>query len=61
MGLPAVAAYEEILNTDASVYGGGNVGNYGGVQAEDVSWHGLPASAEVTLPPLATVWLRPTT
>jgi 1,4-alpha-glucan branching enzyme len=61
MGLPAVAAYEEILNTDAGVYGGGNVGNYGAVQAEDVSWHGLPASAEVTLPPLATVWLRPTT
>jgi 1,4-alpha-glucan branching enzyme len=34
------------------------VGNFGGVTAEEQEWHGRPASAAVTLPPLATVWLR---
>jgi 1,4-alpha-glucan branching enzyme len=57
IGLPEAGHYREVLNTDASGYGGGNVGNLGGVVAEPTSWHGLPASAEVTLPPLATIWL----
>jgi 1,4-alpha-glucan branching enzyme len=58
-GLPELAVYDEILNTDAEIYGGGNVGNMGQVEAEDTSWHGQPASAEVTIPPLATLWLTP--
>ena len=37
---------------------GPGVGNLGGVSAEEVPWHGRPASANITLPPLATVWLR---
>jgi 1,4-alpha-glucan branching enzyme len=57
-GLPREGEYVEVLNTDAEAYGGGNVGNFGLVKAEDVPWHGQPASAEVTLPPLGTVWLR---
>ncbi len=48
-----------MLNTDAGVYAGSGVGNLGVVQAEDGPQHGLPASATVTLPPLATLWLRP--
>jgi 1,4-alpha-glucan branching enzyme len=31
----------------------------GGVEAEEIGWDGQPASARVTLPPLATVWLAP--
>jgi 1,4-alpha-glucan branching enzyme len=31
----------------------------GGVDAETVPWHGQPFSAELTLPPLAVVWLVP--
>jgi 1,4-alpha-glucan branching enzyme len=57
VGLPSRGDYVEILNTDAEVYGGGNVGNYGVVSAEDTPWHGQPASAEVTAPPLGTLWL----
>ena len=49
--------YEERVNTDAAVYGGGNVGNMGGVTALDAPSHGRPHSLEVTLPPLATVIL----
>jgi 1,4-alpha-glucan branching enzyme len=58
-GLPVPGAYQEVLNTDADTYGGGNVGNFGEVVASDMPWHGQPASAEVTIPPLGTLWLLP--
>jgi 1,4-alpha-glucan branching enzyme len=57
VGLPFPGEYVEILNTDAQLYGGGNVGNYGVVTAEDTPWHGQPASAEITVPPVGTLWL----
>jgi 1,4-alpha-glucan branching enzyme len=59
VGLPRAGRWREILNTDSELYGGSNVGNLGGVEAEDASWQGQPASAEITLPPLAVVWLVP--
>ena len=58
LGLPAVGQWDEVLNTDASAYGGGNRGNLGGVRAEPVPWHGQAQSARVTLPPLAAVIFR---
>jgi len=58
IGLPLSGRWEEILNTDAGRYGGSNLGNLGGVTAKAEPSHGLPASAEVVLPPLATVFLR---
>jgi 1,4-alpha-glucan branching enzyme len=58
VGLPTGGEYDEVLNSDADTYGGTNIGNMGGVIAEDVSWHGLDHSALVTLPPLGVVWLR---
>jgi 1,4-alpha-glucan branching enzyme len=57
LGLPAAGEYREILNTDAETYAGGNRGNLGTVRAEAVPAKGRPFSAEVVLPPLATVWL----
>jgi 1,4-alpha-glucan branching enzyme len=59
VGLPRVGRWTEVLNTDAAPYGGSNVGNLGAVQAVEIGWDGQPASATVTLPPLATVWLAP--
>ena len=41
------------------MYGGSGVGNYGAVQAEDLPWHGLPASVALRVPPLGALWLRP--
>jgi 1,4-alpha-glucan branching enzyme len=35
------------------------MGNLGGVEAVEVPWHGQPCSAEMTLPPLSVVILRP--
>jgi 1,4-alpha-glucan branching enzyme len=46
------------MNTDATQYGGSGVGNLGAVTATAVPSHGFPASASVTVPPLATVYLR---
>jgi 1,4-alpha-glucan branching enzyme len=59
LGLPSGGRWVEALNTDSSFYGGSNVGNLGGVVAEDKGWHDQPWSAEVTLPPLGVVWLVP--
>ena len=46
------------LNTDADVYGGANIGNGGGIMAEDAPSHGRPYSLSLTLPPLGTVILE---
>ena len=59
VGLPEGGAWQELLNTDSTYYGGTGVGNLGEVKAEERGWHDQPFSAEVTLPPLAAVWLRP--
>jgi len=59
VGLPSAGAWSEVINTDADCYGGSGVGNLGTVYAQDVSWHGLPASATLRVPPLGVLWLRP--
>ena len=59
IGVPAPGWYRELLNSDAAIYGGSNVGNGGGVQAEPIPWHGLPYSLSLTLPPLAVLFLKP--
>ena len=55
IGVPREGFYREILNTDAEVYGGGNVGNYGGVHSEAIPWQGRDHSIQVELPPLGVV------
>ncbi len=57
IGLPFAGHWNEVLNTDASVYGGSGLGNLGTVIATDQPSHGQPASAVMLLPPLATVYL----
>jgi 1,4-alpha-glucan branching enzyme len=61
LGLPRSCRWREALNTDSTFYGGSDVGNLGEVEPEPIPWHGQPVSAEVTLPPLAAVWLVPET
>lgn len=61
LGVPEqYAAWTEVLNTDAARYGGSDVLNPEPVKPESAPSHGHPASLHVTLPPLATIWLRPT-
>ena len=56
IGLPFAGRWREILNTDAGVYGGGGQGNRGVIWAEPIPCHGFPASAVITVPPLATLF-----
>jgi 1,4-alpha-glucan branching enzyme len=58
VGVPDPGYYAEILNTDAALYGGSNVGNGGGVSSDPRPWHGKPHSLELTLPPLGAIWFR---
>jgi 1,4-alpha-glucan branching enzyme len=60
-GLPHAGRWREALNTDAAIYGGGNRGNLGGADATTLPHHGQPASADLTLPPLSTLFLIPET
>ncbi|MFC8667921.1 1,4-alpha-glucan branching enzyme [Streptomyces sp. NPDC057199] len=60
LGVPDdVPAWEEVLNTDALPFGGSGVTSPGPVKAEAQGEQGWAASVRLTLPPLATVWLRP--
>jgi 1,4-alpha-glucan branching enzyme len=56
LGLPRPGTWREALNSDASLYAGAGGGNYGAVEASEQPWHGQPASAEVYLPALSTLW-----
>ena len=58
LALPFEGRWDEVLNTDSSLYAGSGVGNLGAVQADAGPARGRPASARVVLPPLGTVWLR---
>ncbi len=59
IGLPQPGAFQELLNSDSARYGGGDLGNQGAITAEEIPWQGQPYSAELTLPPLAVLYLRP--
>jgi len=59
LGLPRAGRWREALNTDAGLYGGGNRGNMGAVEAAGPAHAGQPHSAEITLPPLSTLFLTP--
>jgi 1,4-alpha-glucan branching enzyme len=53
VGLPVAGLWREVLNSDSALYGGSNLGNAGGVHAEDFSVHNQRYSARFTLPPLS--------
>ena len=57
-GVAEEGFYQEILNTDAEMFGGSNVGNGGCVSSQPVPRHNRPHSIAVTLPPLAVVAFR---
>ncbi len=57
IGVPQEGGYEEILNSDSAEFGGSGVMNPGPLAAEPVEMHGCPQSLEITVPPLAAVYL----
>ncbi|MFC3070414.1 1,4-alpha-glucan branching protein GlgB [Phenylobacterium soli] len=58
IGLPHAGVWREVFNSDAAEYGGSGHGNLGSVVAIDEPSHGFPASADIELPPLATVYFQ---
>jgi 1,4-alpha-glucan branching enzyme len=58
VGVPEQGFYRELLNSDAAYYGGGDIGNSGGVTAKAVPAHGRPYSIDLTLPPLGGLILK---
>ena len=54
-GFPEAGTWKELLNSDASQYGGGDVGNGGSVVAKEDEHHHQPASSSITIPPLGVV------
>ncbi|GAC1417271.1 MAG: hypothetical protein NVSMB69_18460 [Novosphingobium sp.] len=51
MPLPHDGVWREVLNSDATVYGGSGTGNLGQVTAQD-------GEAEMVLPGLSTMWFE---
>jgi 1,4-alpha-glucan branching enzyme len=58
VGLPRKGSYRQILNTDNEKYCGGGFGVVKSIRAEKKPAHGLDYSAEITLPPLSTIWFE---
>jgi len=58
VGVPRGGAWNEILNSDASIYGGSGQGNLGSVETAPIPCHGRTHSLNLTLPPLGIVFLR---
>jgi 1,4-alpha-glucan branching enzyme len=58
VGTPKGGFWREILNSDATDYGGSGQGNLGEVESKSISFHGRPFSLTITLPPLASVYFK---
>lgn len=59
IGVPEPCFYREILNSDSRLYGGSDLGNAGGLQADPVPCHGRPFSLNITVPPLSVLYFKP--
>jgi 1,4-alpha-glucan branching enzyme len=60
VGVPRGGYWRELLNSDAEIYGGSGMGNFGGLQAATPGAHGRDHALRVTLPPLAAVFFKST-
>jgi len=58
IGVPEAGWYRELLNSDSECYGGGNMGNGGGIQTEPLPAHGFDQSISLTVPPLGFLLLK---
>ncbi len=58
VGVPQGGYWRELVNSDATLYGGSGMGNLGGVVAAPVAAHGRLHSLAVTLPPLAVLMFK---
>ena len=58
VGVPREGMWREVLNSDSAFYAGSNAGNGGARGTQPRAMHGQPHSLQLTLPPLATLYLQ---
>ncbi len=58
IGVPTPGKWKELLNSDATVYGGSGQGNMGGAETSPLALHGRPYSLAVNVPPLAVLFMK---
>ena len=58
IGVPQPGHYVELINSDSHVFGGGNVGNLGGVSTKKIAAHGFDQSLTLMVPPLGCLLLK---
>lgn len=58
VGVPKPGIWRELLNSDASIYGGSGWGNLGTLEAVPLGLHRQPNSMSLTLPPLSVMFLK---
>ena len=61
IGIPEAGSYKEIFNTDASWYGGSDVGNAGEISSQPQQEHGFEQCLTLTIPPLGALFLEKVT
>lgn len=59
IGVPKLCEYEEIFNSDWKQFGGSELKNKGKIKGENLSWHYLPYSIEINIPPLSGLFIKP--
>ena len=58
LGVADPGSYREVLNSDAKAYGGSGVVNIEPLESSSMPWQDKPHSIELTLPPLAVVFIK---
>ncbi len=58
LGVSFRGCWREIVNSDATEYGGSGVGNLGMVEASEQPYHGRSCSLQVSVPPLGAIFLK---
>ena len=58
VGVPRPGYWHEIFNSDSQQYGGADFGNLGGMDTQDIAWHGKQYSLNVIVPPLGAVFFK---
>src|SRR5438067_6516292 len=58
VGVPRRGYWREIFNSDSQQYGGADFGNLGGMETQDIAWHGKQHSLNVIVPPLGAIFFK---
>lgn len=58
IGMPRPGIYSEVFCSDAKKFGGSGAGNPGPTGTQNIPMHGLPQSAEFTVPPMSVSFFK---